>query len=218
MAPSGACLPRGTRSPQGLVPRSRGAPHRGGVSSATRGYLLALGLSWPSVGWTDGGTGPSVALAPLKPPRARARAPTPWVALGPRAPERARARAEAAWGLPAALLDDFGLCCAPSWAMPPAWGRVPRGPGARAPRPSGMALPGVRPRPLPAPRPTRGFRGSPAPSIHAVSGGGAAGHGAAGGHRGAGPGALGDDQSTGGLFSDASDYRGLEKHLGQRGL
>src|SRR5262249_45974214 len=82
VCPSGACLRRGTSLPDGLVTPSRVAPHRGCVSSATRGSSAALSHA---IVCPYGVTGPSLARAHMQPTRSRARATTTWVTFCPRA-------------------------------------------------------------------------------------------------------------------------------------
>ena len=102
----------------------------------------------------------------------------------PAGAQRALTLAEPPWGLPTAILDDFGVFFASSLAMPTDFGGVPRGPGPLDQRPTGMALPGLRHSPLPAPWPPRGCRGGQAQRGHAWSGVVEAGAVPPGGHRG----------------------------------
>ena len=81
--PSGASLARGPRVACRLFTPSRVAPHRGGAAAARRGNPGALVVQGRSVGWTDGVTGPGVAIAHLQSTRSRAIAPTTWWAGGP---------------------------------------------------------------------------------------------------------------------------------------
>ena len=83
--------------------------------------------------------------------------------------------------------------------MPTDLGRVPIVPGALDQRTSGMAIPGFRNRPLTAPRPTRGFRGSQTQIIHELSELVEACQGAEFGHRGDGHCALHAAQGLQGL-------------------
>jgi hypothetical protein len=54
--------------------------------------------------------------------------------------------------------------------MPTDFCGVPIGPGTLAQRTTGMAMPGFCHSPLPAPWPTRGFRGGQAQRVHELSG------------------------------------------------
>jgi hypothetical protein len=86
--PSGAGLARGASRPVGLFTPTRGAPHRGGVSSAARGKPAAVCAQARSLWWPYEGTATSLAMAPSTPTPSRAMATTTWFAGCPRALRR----------------------------------------------------------------------------------------------------------------------------------
>src|SRR5262245_45789544 len=97
-------------------------------------------------------------MAHLKPTHARARAPTTWLAGFPSCQQAAGACAQSELGLPADVLDRFGLVVQSHLEMPPDFRGIAIGPGALNERTTGMGLPGFGDRTLPAPLPTGGFR------------------------------------------------------------
>src|SRR5262249_52446448 len=88
----------------------------------------------------------------------------------PAGEQLAIALAEPHLGLPADILEDFGLFFASQWSMPTDLCRVSIGPGALDQRTPGRSIAGFGNRALPAPWPPGGLRGSQAQIIHELSG------------------------------------------------
>ncbi len=185
--PSGAGLALGPRVSFRLFTPSRVTPHRGGVSSEAR-WPHAQG--WGAVssmgGCSSGGPGALVGQGPQKASQLTGNGHDHLVGMCASGQQASRALAQPHVGLPAAGLDELGLCFESALEMATDLSRIPIGPGAFAERPTCMRIArfgnGTRPASF-----ARGiFRGNQPQEFHALSGIIAARQVAECGHRGDG--------------------------------